>query len=507
MESRIKNASKNVILGMSYQVISLVLSFVSRTIFIWVLGIEFLGLDGVIRNAIGLLSLVDLGLGTVMAYTFYAPLANRDSKHLSALLNFYRQIYTCIAIAVIMIGIITLPFLHVIINTDMDVPNLSIYYMISVFQVASTYLFTYKNTILWADQKGYIIIKWRIIFYVIRLALQILGLIYVASYILYILTECVFDIGCNLVTTRMAEQSYPFIKNNNKLTREQQKKIISNIFSGVIYKFSSVVMSATDNVFISMLVNTATVGYYSNYFLIQNKVSIVCSMLFSSTTASVGNVVCVEQSVKRYQVFLCEQVVSFILASSVVPLYFCFIDDFICIWLGNTYLLDTVSKILISVNLYIFCIMQPVRTFREATGLYQKIKACIASCAIMNVILSYILGMFFGLSGIIFASLLSVLMTTFWFEPMYLYRHVFNKSLISYFKDIIKNFIYLIIIIYIMLNIKSFYIIDSWIELVTAVFLGGGVLLICSFSVYRKSSGGEIVLNKLLNLLRAYFYR
>jgi hypothetical protein len=44
--SRTKNTARNIIFGMANQVISLLLSFISRTIFIKILGAGYLGING-----------------------------------------------------------------------------------------------------------------------------------------------------------------------------------------------------------------------------------------------------------------------------------------------------------------------------------------------------------------------------------------------------------------------------------------------------------------------------
>lgn len=124
MSSRIKNSVNNMISGFVYQALSLILSFVSRTVFIHTLGSEYLGLNGIFSDVLTLLSMADLGFNTAMAYTFYKPLANNDQQKLTSLVAFYKKVYNVIAIAVTVLGVLCIPFLKLIVNTEKDIPIL-----------------------------------------------------------------------------------------------------------------------------------------------------------------------------------------------------------------------------------------------------------------------------------------------------------------------------------------------------------------------------------------------
>ena len=74
-ESRTSNSIKNISANIMYQVLSFVLSFVSRTVFIQVLGVGYLGINGLFNDVLSMLNLAELGFGTAMTYSMYKPLA------------------------------------------------------------------------------------------------------------------------------------------------------------------------------------------------------------------------------------------------------------------------------------------------------------------------------------------------------------------------------------------------------------------------------------------------
>ena len=92
-ESRTKNTARNVTFGILNQIITLLLNFINRTIFIKILGVEYLGISGLFSDILMMLSMADLGFGTAMVYSFYKPLAENDRDKIAALIKFYKKVY------------------------------------------------------------------------------------------------------------------------------------------------------------------------------------------------------------------------------------------------------------------------------------------------------------------------------------------------------------------------------------------------------------------------------
>lgn len=108
--SRTAKSVKNMGFEFFNQILSLILRFVSRRVFIYVLSVEYLGINGLFSEVLQMLSLADLGFSTAMVYSFYKPLAEGDENKIAALTGYYRRIYIYIAIAVATIGVMVVPF-------------------------------------------------------------------------------------------------------------------------------------------------------------------------------------------------------------------------------------------------------------------------------------------------------------------------------------------------------------------------------------------------------------
>lgn len=502
--SRTKKSVINMGFNFMNQILMLILSFISRTVFIHILGVEYLGINGLFSDVLSLLSLADLGFNTAMVYSFYKPLAEKDYDKMAALTLFYRKVYNTIAFSVCTVGLALVPFIRQIVNLEKDVPNLEIYYLLSLVGIVVSYLCVYKTSVVTADQNNYIITRITIIINLVRTTIQILSLLLFRNYILYLIIGVICNVSNNLIASHTATKKYPFIKQKDlQLSKTEKKDIFNNIKSVFLYKVSSVLLNATDNILISTIVGTIVVGYYSNYSMITNKITTFYGLIFSSLTASVGNLIVKEKKEKRYEVFLCEQSVSFMISAIVIPSFAVLIDDLIIVWLGEGYVLDIGTVIAISLNMYLACVLQPLWSYREATGLYTKTKYVMLLCALTNVILSIILGLFMGITGIILASAISRIVTYVWYEPKVLFKEYFGMSPKSYFIDIIKNtvFIGVITTIIYMFNIYIKWNAYSWDKLFVKTIVVAIICIGVSFAIYSKSQGVKILIFKFKNIV------
>ena len=213
-KTRTQNVIKNMWVGTMFQMISLILGFVSRTIFIRILGSEYLGLNSLFTNILTILSFAELGIGNAIIFSMYKPLANDDYKKLKKLTNFYKEVYTKIALIMIGVGIIIIPFIPHIIK---EIPNIkeSIYliYVIFLLDTSVSYFFSYRTSIISADQKNYIIITYTYIFRIIQITLQLTLLYFTHNYMLYIILQLINTIVTQLFLTRKSLSLISLFKN------------------------------------------------------------------------------------------------------------------------------------------------------------------------------------------------------------------------------------------------------------------------------------------------------
>ena len=202
--------------------------------------------------------------------------------------------------------------------------------------------------------------------------------------------------------------------------------------------------------------------------------------MYISITASVGNLVATTNHNENYKVFKTIQMVSNWLSSCVVLLLLFLYQDVITIWLGEQYVLDHLTVIAICINMYFSICMRPVWTFREGTGMYSKIRYIMVATAVLNLILSIVLGKAFGLAGIIFATSISKLATYFWYEPKLLFDIAFDRPVFKYYIDYLKNLVLILICLTLSLTICNKFSESS----ILGIILKGLLVIIITSIVY-----------------------
>lgn len=499
--SRTYNSIINMFFSLGNQVATLLLSFFSRYIFIRILGNEYLGINGLFSDILMMLSLADLGLGTAMVYSFYKPLANNDNKKIIALINFYKKIYRIIAISVSIIGISLIPLLNYIVKVEEPIPHLKLYYILFLLNSIASYLFIYKSSIINADQKGYIISIYSTIINIIKIIVQTVILLITKNYILYLIIQILSTVATNLFIANKANKLYPYLNEKYELDLNEKNDIFKNIKSVFIYKISVVLLNGTDNMLISTLVGTVWVGYYSNYNMIIGTISRFITSAFSSLTASIGNLVVNDDNLKKYRIFKTMQVSCFILAGIISICLYLLIGDFIKLWIGSEFVLDNFILFSILVNFYIASVLPPIWSYREATGLFNKIKYIMIITAIVNLILSVLLGIKFKTGGVILASAIAKLITYFWYEPIVLFKSYFKVSTKRYFISHCINVLFVIMVFFITKYISAIIVVENWIDFIIKAIICFIVSSVIFIILYSRTEEFNILLKKIVNTL------
>lgn len=432
---RIKNSLLNIFFGLFSQISSALMGIVVRTVFIATLGIEYLGVNGLFTNILTMLSLANLGFDTAIIYSLYKPLAERNEHYIQALMNLYRKAYRIIGLIVLLIGLALIPFLPFLMNGETSVQHIEWIYVLFLLNSVSSYYLAYKHSIITADQKNHIISKVHTFFTFISNISQIVLLLTTYNFILVLTLQLVIQVLKNLYLTKKSNQYFPFIreKNSSSLTSEERKLFIKNLYSLMLYKISGVVINGTDNLIISIFIGVYWVGIYSNYFLIITTISTFISYIFSSLTASVGNLIVKENNEKTHSVFNIIQFANFWVYGLISIYLLLLINPIIKIWIGEEYLLGPLVVLAIILNFFTAGMQGAATIYREATGLFRIGKYRPIFAALINIIVSMILVKQIGIAGVFYGTIISRLCTYFWFDPYVIFKHAFHKPLKGYF--------------------------------------------------------------------------
>lgn len=504
---RIKNSLTNISFGLFSQVISILINFGMRTVFIQKLGIEYLGLEGLFTGILMALSLANLGFDTAIIYSLYKPLADKDKVKIQALMNLYRKAYKVVGLVILSIGLLLAPFLKYFIDGEPAVENITLIYILFLLNTAISYLFVYKQSILIADQKTYIISKVHIYFVIVTNVIQILILLTTKNYILILITQIIFRVLENIYIVRLTNKLYPYInvKNNSKLTSEDKKEFYQNLYSLFLYKISGVIINGTDNIIISKFIGLTFVGLYSNYLLIISTISNLISYIFHSLNASVGNLNVTGTVEKKYLIFRVVNFLSFWIFGVTSVCLWIGLNPLIIIWLGERYILSDFVVFSVLLNFFTMGMQNASTMFRETTGLFRKGKYRPLIAAFLNLFFSVLLVKYIGLPGVFIGTVLSRICTYFWYDPYIIYRNVFNKSVFSYFSRYILNTLIIVIVLYILNYVSSIiYLANKYVDLCVDLTISFFITNLILILVYRNTEEYVYLANVFSDFIKRF---
>jgi len=437
--SRVKNSARNMVTGTLYQILILGLNFVSRTIFIHLLGVEYLGINGLFSNILTVLSLAELGIGSAVIYGMYKPLAQQDTAKLTALVNYYKKLYNLIAVIVAALGLALIPFLGYLVNLNEPIEHLTAYYLLFLANSVMSYLFVYRTSIAIADQKSYKLKPYYMLVAVLQFALQIAVLLLTHNYMLYVAVQVCCSLLVNILSARKTTKMYPYIKGKEELSKGEKSEILRNVKSFFFYKLGGVVLNNTDNILISIILGTVWVGYFSNYSLVITQIVAFTNIIFVSVQASVGNLNTEENIQKQYFVFKTLNLLSYWIYGFCCVCFCVLFQDFITLWLGKDFLISQTAVYMIVTTFYLQGILWPLWCYRQTTGLFRHTKYVMFFAAVINLVLSIWWGYAFGLVGILAATVVARLATNIWFEPFKLHTLFFHRSPKKYYLGQLGN--------------------------------------------------------------------
>lgn len=506
---RVEHSMKNATVLLLGQLTGLIISFASRTLFLWVLNAEYLGINGLFTDVLSILSLAEMGFGPAIIYSLYKPLAVKDHQKVKQLMRFYATAYKIIGMSVLILGILLLPFLEWIITDAQTVENLNLIYLLFLSNSVVSYFYTYKRSLIIANQKEYIVSIYNRFFFIVMTLIQILVLFVTENFILYLMIRVLFTLFENIMISKKADKMYPFLKEQNKerLNNEAKNKLYKNVKAMVAHRVGAAVVQGTDNILISIFAGIKWVGLYSNYALILTGVTSLLNPILSSVTASVGHLNAIENEEKSYTVFKTMFLINFWMYGFCSIALWILFEPFIALWIGSTFVLGPLISTIISINFYIGGMRKTALVFRDSAGLFYNDRFKPIAEAVINLVASIILAQLYGMIGVLLGTLISTLSTAFWVEPYIVYKKLFKQSVFEYF---LQYFYYTSIMLGSALLTK--FITETVpFEGIEGFILSLGVCLVVPNSIFmvvlKKSEEFDYIKTIVLGLIRKYYFR
>ena len=432
----IKNTKRNAIAYFVSECVATVFPFLRKTLFLWVLGSEYLGLNGLFFSILGMLMLSEMGFGDAIVCYMYKPVAEDDNELFCAYLGFFRKVYQLVGAFIFISGLCVMPFLKYFIHGHIP-SDVNLYFLYFLFLLKSSigyFFFAYRGAIFAAHHRGDITTYIGIFTGGTEFLLSCLVLWLTHNYYYYVFVL----IGCallnNVCVMVVSRKYYPEMVPRGKLPPQDIKRILSDVKAIFMHKIGAVVSGSFDTLVISSYLGLTSVASFGNYGHIKGSVSSIVGGVCYSMLGGFGNKIHTESKEENFRLLMkAHRLLMCIIlwgGAILLALY----QPFMIIWTKNdpTLIRHFLTPLLMVIWFYEKQSRETLRMFKNAAGLWQqdRWKAVIASLANLTLNLTFIniLPGIYKLDGVILATLLTDIFIQMPWESYAVFTGFFGKN-------------------------------------------------------------------------------
>ena len=496
MSERVHRSVMNIKVGMFFYILSLFLAFYSRKVFLDCLGVEFIGLTGMLKNIMSFLSVAELGIGTSIVYFLYKPLQENNHKQINEVMSMLAYLYRCIGIIIGGIGVIIslfFPWWFGHLSTGLSLVYFAFYSFLATS--VSGYIFNYKQLLVSANQKQYMINAYFQTISLVQSLTQILLAYYYRNLYLWVVVGLIFTIIGIIIFNYRIRQIYPWLRINlreGKVYLKQYPEVLRKTQQVFVQKIKNFILYRSDEILIGAFVSVAQVAYYGNYTIITNKLNFLVNILSDGMNAGVGNLVAEGNDQNTMKVFWELTAIRFFITGTVVYGLLLFLQPFITYWFGVQYRLSDTIIFLLIFNIFIFLSRGVVEIFISAHGLFSDVWTSWVEL-VLNIGVTLCLAPIWGIVGILLGKIISVFFIAFFWKPYFLFNKGLNKSVCIYWKGMTPYYANFIIFTILTFSIYNYIIqvsVTNFVQLISyGIILYPTILLFYCLSLLYTTNG------------------
>ena len=446
--SRTKRTLQNSRMSLLLFLLQVFVGFYSRKVFLDCLGAEVIGLNTTIGNILSFLNLAELGIGIAMATSLYKPIHDSDQKTTCEILSVQGFLYKRIAMILCGLSIPVLLALPCIFpDTSFSIFYVYVVYFVFLSGSIFSYLWNYRQVLIQADQKNFKLMPWIHGVRYAKVFLQIVCLLLFGWGIWsWIAMEFAGNVATVFVINHVIRKEYPWLHtsgSSDKTLLEKYHHLIVKTKQLFVHKIGSFVLEQTAPLIIYYYVSLTVVTYYGNYMMLIGYVVTLLNVIFEGMGASIGNLISENDKKHTLEVFW-ELFTSrlWISATACFVLYIT-IAPFITLWIGEQYVLDDTTLILLVMSMFIRMTRSVIDSFKNAYQLFADVWSPVAE-AIINLGCSILFGYWWWLNGVIMGSNLSLILIVLLWKPYYTFKYGLKASWLNYYLQYAFHLIILI---------------------------------------------------------------
>ena len=459
MGQRVKRSLMNVKTGMFFYLLTLLLAFFSRQVFLKYLGAEFIGMTGMLANILNFLSVTELGIGTSITYFLYKPLQEDNHEKINEIMSMLAYLYRVIGYIIGGAGLaISMFFPWWFDNLTINLPLVYLTFYSFLCSSMMGYIFNYKQLLVSANQKQYVVNSYFQTIGIIQNVVQIVLAYYYQNLYLWVLAGFFFTIIGVIIFNYRIQHEYPWLQIDLKRGRRSIKEypeVLRKTRQIFVQRMKNFILYRSDELLVGIFVSVVQVAYYGNYTLITNKLNFLVNILSDGMNAGIGNLIAEGNDQNTMKVFWELTAIRFFIVGIIVFGLLLFVQPFIVCWLGIEYRLNDLIIYLLIFNIFIMLSRGVVEMYISAHGLFSDVWAAWTELA-LNIAATLCLAPFFGIAGILMGKILSVFFIAIFWKPFFLFTKGLHKNVSVYWRGMTPYYLIFAVFSGVAITTKNF---------------------------------------------------
>ncbi len=423
--------------GVVNKMVALLMPFVTRTIIKMVLGSEYLGLNSLFSSILTVLSLSELGIGGAIVYNMYRPVAENDTETVCPLLNFYRKLYPVIGTVILVLGLLLIPVLPNLISGSYP-ENMSLtvlYLMFLANTVISYFMYAYMSSLLVVYQRDDVNSRTNTLVSLLMNGTEIILLLTTKNYYFYVLMMPLFTIVNNLRIAFIVRRMYPQYKPAGSISKEMRDDIRVRVSGAFISNVCKATRNSLDSICISYYLGLTLTAMYNNYYYVISGLISLLHIVSTALQGGIGNHVVTRSVDENFNELKKADFLYMWISAWCTVCLICIYQPFMRLWMGEDMMFPFSVAVLISLYFYLLKMGDMKSIYATTNGLWWNMRYRSLAEAAGNIILNIVLGKFFGVYGIVIATMITIFVCNFLWGSQIIFKNYFGADKIpAYFR-------------------------------------------------------------------------
>ena len=443
ISSRGRKLAYNTTTSLLLQLISIASGFIVPRLILGTYGSNVNGLVNSVTQFLGVITLLDLGVGAVVQSSLYKPLANKDGTTVSKVFVSANRFFKRLALMLLIYVVVLMAVYPLIVNK-----NFGFFYTVALIgsicisSFAQYYFGIVNSLLLTADQKGYIQYTAQIVAIIINtVACAILIKLGCTIQIVKLTTSLIFL--CRPLFLNWYVQRHYEI--DRKITYDEEP--IKQKWNGMAQHFASYVLGGTDNIVLTLFSTLVNVSIYSVYNIVIIGVKNALLSMTNGFQSLIGEMLAKKETEKLNNFF---GYVEWFLHTGTTLVFGCtgvLLVSFVKVYtngIDDADYIQPLFALLITIANAGHCLRLPYNIMILAAGHYKQTQSNYIIAMILNIVISIATVKIWGLIGVAIGTLIAMFYQTVWMA-WYDSKNIINWPFKKFLKQCVVDVITVII--------------------------------------------------------------